>query len=186
MSNDTPHADSDGPLPSHAGAGVDAIAQIHAQYEDRASRFQRGVESLRRSAATPAFCALIAVCLIVWVVWHVVWSLGGPVADPAPYHWIEGIGTWTALFMTVLILVTQRRENEFAEARERLMLELALLSEQKSAKIIELVERLRRDHPQIDDHVDPEAHDMARPIDPQTLFAAVDPGSGPSAGNDQP
>ena len=50
-----------------------------------------------------------------------------------------------ALYVTVLILTTQRRDDQLASYREQLTLELAILGEQKSAKIISLLEELRRD-----------------------------------------
>ena len=47
--------------------------------------------------------------------------------------------------MVVLILATQRREYQLAQLREQLTLELAILSEQKTAKVIQLLEESRRD-----------------------------------------
>jgi len=79
----------------------------------------------------------------------------------------------TALYMTVLILTTQRREDEFAAHREQLTLELAILSEQKSAKIIALLEELRRDDPHIHDRDDTEADALSTPADPNAVLEAI-------------
>jgi uncharacterized membrane protein len=160
-------------LPAHAGTSIDAIARMHAQHEDHASPAQRMIEHLIRAVATPASCLVITLALLAGTAWHVAWQIGAPVTDPRNFMWIDAFGTYAALLMTALILATQRRADEFADARERLMLELALVSEQKTAKIIELLEQLRRDHPAIGDHVDHQANAMARPIDPDALFDAV-------------
>jgi uncharacterized membrane protein len=56
--------------------------------------------------------------------------------------------------MVVLILATQRREDQLAQHREHLILELALLDEQKTAKAIELLEEFRRNNPLIRNRVD--------------------------------
>jgi uncharacterized membrane protein len=61
----------------------------------------------------------------------------------------------------VLILATQRREDQLAQRREQLTLELAILGEQKTAKIIQLLEESRQDNPQVHDRHDPEAEAMA-------------------------
>jgi uncharacterized membrane protein len=53
-------------------------------------------------------------------------------------------------------------------------LELTILTEQKVAKIIELVEELRRDSPQVRDRVDSEARDMATKADPHAVLGAID------------
>jgi hypothetical protein len=52
-------------------------------------------------------------------------------------------------------------------------LELGILSEQKTAKVIELLEESRRDSPLIPDRVDQEANAMAQPSDPQSVLDAI-------------
>jgi uncharacterized membrane protein len=49
-------------------------------------------------------------------------------------------------------------------------LQLALLGEQKTAKVIELLEEFRRDNPLIRNRVDQEAEDMAQLADPQRVL----------------
>ena len=78
-----------------------------------------------------------------------------------------------ALYMTTLILATQRREGELAGHREQLTLELAILSEQKTAKIIAMLQALRVDDPHTPDVRDPEAEIMAEPADPQAVLDRI-------------
>jgi uncharacterized membrane protein len=47
------------------------------------------------------------------------------------------------------------------------------LSEQKTAKVIELLEEFRRDNPLVRDRVDQEADAMAQPSDPQRVLDAI-------------
>jgi uncharacterized membrane protein len=75
--------------------------------------------------------------------------------------------------MVVLILATQRREDQLAQRRELLILELAILAEQKTAKVIQLLEESRRDNPLIRNRVDPEAEAMAQPADPKSVLDAI-------------
>jgi uncharacterized membrane protein len=75
--------------------------------------------------------------------------------------------------MVLLILVTQTREDRLAVRREQLILELVISSEQKTAKVIRLMEDFRRDDPPIDDRVDPEADDMAQPADPSMVLDEI-------------
>ena len=86
---------------------------------------------------------------------------------------MQGVVSLAALYMTVLILTTQRRENELASHHEQLTLELAILSEQKAAKIISLLEELRQDHPEIRNRVDREATAMSAPTDPQSVLEVI-------------
>jgi uncharacterized membrane protein len=70
-------------------------------------------------------------------------------------------------------LSTQRREYQLAQLREQHTLELAILSEQKTAKVIQLLEQSRRDNPLIRNRVDQEAEAMAQPADPQSVLHAI-------------
>ena len=47
------------------------------------------------------------------------------------------------------------------------------MSEQKTAKVIQLLEESRRDNPLIRNRVDQEAEAMAQPADPQSVLHAI-------------
>ena len=135
-------------LPAHIEETVLAIAQLHADHEARATPLQRFVDRLTARAGRPRFLALLTVLIVVWIAVNVgMVAIGLEPFDQPPFFWMQGVVALTALYMTVLILTTQRREDEMAGHREQLTLELAILSEQKSAKIIALLEELRRDSP---------------------------------------
>jgi uncharacterized membrane protein len=53
--------------------------------------------------------------------------------DPPPFPWLTGAASLTALYTTILILATQRHDDELARHRAQSTLEIAILSEQKSA-----------------------------------------------------
>jgi uncharacterized membrane protein len=69
--------------------------------------------------------------------------------------------------------VWHRPQGRVAQLREQLTLELAILSEQKTAKAIQLLEESRRDNPLIRDRVDHEAEAMAQPADPHSVLEAI-------------
>jgi hypothetical protein len=52
-------------------------------------------------------------------------------------------------------------------------LELTILSDKKIAKIIELIEQLRRDHPDLADAIDDEAKAMSAQTDLQSVLDAI-------------
>ena len=111
--------------------------------------------------------------VLLWIganllaVWFGVLPLDGP------FEWLQGAVTLLALYVTILILTTQQREDQLASYREQLTLELAILGEQKSAKIIALLEGMRRDNPLLRNRVDAEAEAMAVAADPQAVLDAI-------------
>jgi len=94
--------------------------------------------------------------------------------DAPPFPWLQNGLTLMALYMGALILTTQRRADHLGELREQMTLELAILTEQKAAKLIGLIEELRRDSPEIKDRVDHEARDMASSADPHVVLEAIE------------
>jgi hypothetical protein len=70
-----------------------------------------------------------------------------------------------SLFIVTLVLVAQTHADELNARRDNRTLKLAILSERKIAKVIELLEELRRDSPQVQDRVDRQADQMAQPAE---------------------
>ena len=75
-----------------------------------------------------------------------------------------------ALLIATGVLVQQSRQDRLAEQRSHLTLQINLLTEQKIAKLIELVEELRQDLPTIRDRHDLEAQIMQQATDPQIVL----------------
>jgi uncharacterized membrane protein len=61
-----------------------------------------------------------------------------------------------------------------AEQRAQLSLQLNLLSEQKIAKLITLVEELRCDLPNVKNRYDPKAEEMKQAADPHVVMNALE------------
>ena len=70
-----------------------------------------------------------------------------------------------------MTLATQRREYELAQFCEQLTLELAIISEQKTANVIQLLKKSRRENPQSFRRTDHEAQTMSQPTNPPVLEA---------------
>ena len=92
----------------------------------------------------PRFIGILAAIVLAWLALNLIMvAAGRPPLDPPPFPWLGTIVGVVSLFIVVLLLTTQRREDELAQHREQLTLELAILSEQKTAKVIQLLEACR-------------------------------------------
>ena len=161
-------------LPAHIEDTVQAIARLHAEHYQQSTRLQRVVDRMTALLGRPGFVGLLTLVVLAWAFANLAagW-LGWTPVDPPPFAWLQGVVGLMALYMTALILATQRREDLLAGHREQLTLELAILSEQKSAKIIQLLEEMRRDDPSLANRVDHEAAAMSLPADPQAVLDAI-------------
>jgi len=112
--------------------------------------------------------------LALWIGGNTVASrLGLQPIDPPPFAWLEVAASLFSLFLVVLLLVAQKHEDELNAHRDTLTLELSILSEHKIAKVIQLLEELRRDSPHVRDRDDPQAQQMSEPADTGSVLAAA-------------
>ena len=161
-------------LPAHIEETIRSIAELHAEHHRAATPIQRTVDRLTAFVGRPRFIGMLTVGATLWIVANAAAPLFRlPALDPPPFAWLDGAVSLGALYIALLILTTQRRQDQLAQHREQLTLELTILSEQKTAKIIQLIEEARRDNPNLRNRVDEEAAAMAVPADPQSVLNAI-------------
>jgi uncharacterized membrane protein len=161
-------------LPPHIAEAVRSIARLHAEHHNNATRLQHTLGRLSFGLAHPWFIGALTVAVAGWIGFNLLSSsLGHAPPDPPPFAWLGFALSLASLYMVLLVYATQRRDDQLAEQREQLTLELALLNEQKTAKLIELIEEFRRDIPIVDNREDPQAEAMARPVEPERVLEAI-------------
>lgn len=164
-------------LADPATQSIDELAEFHLEHYRHATPLQRAIDGVTERLGRPGVVITLFALVGLWIVFAAV-SGGGQVDQPS-FAWLELAATLAALLVALLILVTQRREDQLAERRSQLTLELALLADKRSAKIIALLEELRRDHPDLADRRDAVSEEMAAPTDPHQVIAAIDARAAP-------
>ena len=165
--------DGEAILPPHIEQTVQAIARLHAAHHQRATPLQLIVDRLTNLVARPAFIGAVALTVLAWIGGNLLlrrfagWSLDRPA-----FPWLQGAGELAALCITTFILMSQRRKDELSELREQLTLELAIMTDHKCAKLIALLEEMRRDDPHLINRVDVQAEAMSTPSDPEAVLEA--------------
>jgi uncharacterized membrane protein len=156
-------------------ANIEAIASLHAHVETRLERHQRNVETVTAELGRPRFLFGIVGVIVIWILGNALApDFGLRRLDPPPFYWLQGVVGLAALLMTTVVLITQNRLGKIAERREQLDLQMSLMAEHRTAKIIQLLEELRRDLPAVQDRVDPEAEKLQEAMDPETVLTALE------------
>jgi uncharacterized membrane protein len=162
---------NDDKLPPHVEQTVRAVEELHAQHRENANPVDRLLERIRLQVSRPAFIVALMILVGFWTIANCWWKAGA--VDPPPYAYLQLLLSLGAVCLTILVLATQRRADGLASHREKLILQLAFVSEQKAAKVIALVEELRRDSPQVRDRADHEAEQMTESVDAQAVSNAL-------------
>jgi uncharacterized membrane protein len=163
------------PLADPMARNVQVVADMHLQAERTLSAHQRAIESGTARLGQPATLYLILAVVVLWTVGNSLGlRLGARVPDPPPFDWLQGVIGLAALLTATMILTTQNRQAKLMERRMHLDLQVNLLTEQKTAKLIELLEELRRDLPNVRDRHDSEAEIMRHAAEPLKVIAALE------------
>jgi uncharacterized membrane protein len=161
-------------VPDHVSETVETIAQLHARAEEDVTRHQRSIEAVVTNLGKPRALYMITLVAMAWVVINgALNALGRPTFDPPPFTWLQGFASLGALLMATTVLASQNRQRKIADERAQLDLQVNLLSERKLAKLIALVEELRRDMPNVRNRTDSLAEAMTQAVDPHAVVAAI-------------
>ena len=154
---------------------IESIAAFYKREHEKITGAQRVVEAVSNVVARPVFLGSLLLFVLLWVLVSASASLlGWRVFDPPPFFWLQGILSLLALLATTVVLIRQERLAKLEARREHLDLQVNLLTEQKTTKLIHLFEELRRDLPMVKDRRDPESEAMQQPTDPHRVLAEMD------------
>ena len=159
---------------------IEAVQEFYVREDQKISRSQRSLERISHFVGKPAFLGYILGFVAVWILTNILLHRSGMAEfDRAPFPWLQGIVGLGALLTMTVVLTRQNRIDKLAEQRAHLVLKVTLLTEQKAAKLIDLVEELRRDLPNVKNRHDPSAESLLQPMHPDLVLATLDEGNQP-------
>jgi uncharacterized membrane protein len=160
-------------LPEHVIKNVEAIEYHQSQHQQNTKTHHRILNKIGAIFGSPQF-------LYGQIVFYAIWIGSSHLAEekiiPKNFPLFElhlhGLEI-ASLLISTEVLVYQTREEKIRAEQSHLMLQLNLVTEQKIAKLISLVEELRVDLPDVIDRDDLEAEIMQQAIDPQAILEAI-------------
>jgi uncharacterized membrane protein len=137
-----------------------AVKAQHAADRGPVERFAQGLNDV--ASSTPFLVAHVG-WFLIWIFWNV-GLFGARPFDPYPFGLLTMVVSLEAIFLSIFVLLAQKREAAIAELREEIGLQVGLWTEQEVTKTLQLVTGLYRrlGHPIADD---PELREMLRPLD---------------------
>ncbi|MGY2895511.1 DUF1003 domain-containing protein [Deinococcus sp. UYEF24] len=158
-------------------ASVNDLLRRH--HESEASNLHRPIEQFARLVATPQFIVVFLFIFSLWVWLNTDLVLERKKAwDQPPFFWLQGVVGLLALAITSAVLVTQARQARLAEQRADVQLQIILLIGQRTAKLIELAEELRRDLPNVQNRRDEQAEALQQVTTPGVILEALQSAEG--------
>lgn len=162
-------------MPLHVGQKIQTIAELFAKGERRVGRHQLAIERMTDGVGQPGTAYVLASLFLGWMLLNgLAPRLGWRALDPPPFAWLQVAACIAALLMTVTILTSQNRVAKLAQQRAQLDLQVNLIAEEKIAKIVALLEELRRDLPSVKNRRDSLADAMTEAVDLDAVAGELD------------
>jgi uncharacterized membrane protein len=99
-------------MPIHIEETIQSIARLHAEHHADATQHQRAVDRITSLLGRPRFIATLTVLVVGWVTLNgLAAALGYRPPDPPPFPWLAGSASLASLYLVVLILTTQSRDD---------------------------------------------------------------------------
>jgi uncharacterized membrane protein len=163
-----PAADSTGGDRRERHARADReLEAVMARYAARRSRVERLADRLIGIVGSTPFLLAHVVWFVVWILWNV-GAFGFAPVDRFPFGFLTTAVSLEAIFLSILVLLSQNRDAMIAELRAEVTLEIDSRTEEEVTKILQLVAGLysRLDVPLGEDA---ELRRMLRPLDKAAL-----------------
>ena len=137
---------------------VEEIMRLEEEAIHSRSRAENLADRVTRVAgSTP--CVLLHVCWFgTWVILNVGLIPGVALFDPFPFNFLTLVVSLEAIFLTLLVLMSQNRMTKEADKRAHLDLQVNMLAEQEATMILRVVQRIGK-HIGLEEETD---HDMQR------------------------
>jgi uncharacterized membrane protein len=174
MANNQDVQSSSANLPSSTKENLELLSQFQDREDAQISGLQLAIERVSRFFGSPAYFAFVVAFIAMWIgvnLWGI--NHGWRHVDTPPFFLLQGLVSCNALLLTVAVLIRQSRMAQVAEHRAHLDLQINLLTEQKVAKLLQIIDAPRRDSgaPQVEpDH---EVSEMSKPADTHALMHAI-------------
>jgi uncharacterized membrane protein len=160
-------------LPEPILKNIETIALLETEHGRNIPLHQQILEGVAAVCGQPRF-------LYGQIIFFTIWWICSELVRVGKLNWEvpsfnlheEGLDV-ASLLISTGVLIYQTRQDKLAEERSHLTLQLNLLTEQKIAKLIALIEELRIDLPNVRNRQDIEAEEMQKTADPQALLTVL-------------
>ena len=149
------------------GVANRAFRAIKAQRNAQRSWVEAVADALNFVASSTPFLVVHVLWFLVWILWNT-GAFGLKPFDPFPFGLLTMVVSLEAIFLSIFVLMAQRRESAIAEIREEISLQVSLRLEEEVTKTLQLVAGLytRLGHKMSEDE---ELGEMLQPLDVEAI-----------------
>jgi uncharacterized membrane protein len=159
--------------PPSVAANIDKVAKVEDDALRPRSHREAITEAIAGFVGTLYFVVLQLAVSMGWVLVNAGVVPGFNPFDPFPFPLLSATTSMEAVLLTAFVLIKQNRMSTVADRRDHLDLQVNLLTERESTRIIQMLDRVSA-HLGIEQHHDPDSREMGQHIAVEHLVDELD------------
>lgn len=120
------------------------IKSFKCRYNADQKWYDRFADFMTVKFGTIWFFTLNLLWFLIWVIWNADFIPGLPKFDPYPHNFLTMIVSLEAIFLSIIVLISQNRQSNIADMRDEIDFNINVRAEQEITKILNLVDRIDR------------------------------------------
>jgi uncharacterized membrane protein len=173
------------PIPEPARQNIRTVRDLEAEFARRRTPADRVTDAITNFVGSFRFLAVQTAVLVGWVAVNVGLIPGVRAFDQFPFEFLNFVVGTEAILLSTFVLMTQNRQSKQADHWGHLQLQISLLAEQETTKMLQMLQamggRLGLDRVARD----PELEEMIRTTHVEELAKELEKARGETAGPDQ-
>jgi uncharacterized membrane protein len=152
---------------------IETIFRLEKEAIQSRSTGEQVADKITRFAGSTPFIIIHAIFFFVWIVMNegVIPTL--KIFDPFPFSFLTLVVSLEAIFLTLLVLMAQNRMTKEADKRAHLDLQINMLGEQETTRILRMVQKIA-EHLGIDDEIDESIKELTKETDVNQMAQKLD------------
>jgi uncharacterized membrane protein len=139
-------SESERTLQQQAEKNIRKIMRLEKRAFQNRSTMTRIADTVTGYAGSPPFVALHVFWFCIWIVVNVNLVPAIEAFDPYPFSFLTMVVSLEAIFLSLLVLMTQNRITRESDKRSHLDLQINLLAEQQGTMILGMLQKLCEHH----------------------------------------
>ena len=164
---------SPGSNDAQAQKNIDSIMKLEKEAIHSRSPAEHIADKITTFAGSTPFLIVHVIWFGLWVIANVGLIPGLTPFDPFPFSFLTLVVSLEAIFLTLLVLMSQNRMIKEADKRTHLDLQLNMLAEQEATALLKLVQRIGK-HLGVEEESDQTAQELAEETDVHKLAKELD------------
>lgn len=159
--------------PEHVVHRRNTIRSFKAKMNAQRTTADKIADFLTASFGTVFFLGLNALFFLIWILWNSGLLSFLPVIDPFPFGLLTMVVSLEAIFLAIIVLISQNREARIAELREEIELYINTYAENEITKLMYL-QTLLLERQGVDLSEDVDLHIMLEKLEEDKIEKALE------------